>query len=76
MNLIAEQFETNMERAVEAFNDAIYAYGGLEGLSNDYSLIRENADLMAADYEKIYELSKITRNINKTLDDTNIIAGK
>lgn len=76
LNLIAEQFETNMERAVEAFNDAIYAYGGLEGLSNDYSLIRENADLMAADYEKIYELSKITRNINKTLDDTNIIAGK
>lgn len=76
LNLIAEQFETNMERAIEAFNDAIYAYGGLEGLSNDYSLIRENADLMAADYEKIYELSKITRNINKTLDDTNIIAGK
>ena len=76
LNLIAEQFETNIERAVEAFNDAIYAYDGLEGLSNDYSLIRENADLMAADYEKIYELSKITRNINKTLDDTNIIAGK
>ena len=41
-----------------------------------YDRIRENADLMAADYEKIYELSKINRNINKTLDDTKIIAGK
>lgn len=76
LNLITEQFEANMERAVETFNDALYAYGGLEGLSNDYDRIRENADLMAADYEKIYELSKINRNINKTLDDTKIIAGK
>ena len=39
-------------------------------------MIRENADLMAADYEKIYQLSKLTRDINKVLDDTNIIAGK
>jgi hypothetical protein len=31
---------------------------------------------MAEDYDKIYNLSKLTRNINKTLDDTNIIAGK
>jgi hypothetical protein len=31
---------------------------------------------MAEDYDKIYNLSKITRNINKTLDDTKIIAGK
>jgi hypothetical protein len=65
-----------MQRAVDAFNNAIYSYSGLEGLSNDYDMIRENADLMAADYEKIYELSKLTREINKTLDDTKIIAGK
>lgn len=76
LTLIAEQFETAMQRAVDAFNDAIYAYGGLESLSNDYDMIRENADLMAADYEKIYELSKLTRDINKVLDDTNIVAGK
>jgi hypothetical protein len=30
-----------MNDAVEAFNDAIYAHGGLQGLSDDYSLIRE-----------------------------------
>jgi hypothetical protein len=39
-----------MQRAVDAFNDAIYAYGGLEGLQNDYSLAREYSDLMAEDY--------------------------
>lgn len=76
LTLIAEQFESAMQRAVDAFNDAIYAHSGLEGLSADYDLIRENADLMAADYEKIYELSKLTRDINKVLDDTNIVAGK
>lgn len=76
LTLIAEQFETAMQRAVDAFNDAIYAHNGLEGLSNDYSLIRENAELMAEDYEKIYNLSKLNRDITKTLDDTKIIAGK
>ena len=76
LTLIAEQFETAMQRAVDAFNESIYQHGGIEGLSNDYAMIRENADLMAADYEKIYELSKLTRDINKVLDDTNIVAGK
>jgi hypothetical protein len=31
---------------------------------------------MAEDYDKIYQLSKLNRNINKTLNDSNIIAGK
>ena len=76
LTLIAEQFETSMQRAVDAFNDAIYSYGGLEGLSNDYSMAQEYSKLMAKDYQKIYELNKINRNINKTLSDSNIIAGK
>ena len=76
LTMIAEQFETAMQRAIDAFNESLYSYGGMGGLVNDYEMIRENADLMAADYEKIYELSKLTRDINKVLDDTNIVAGK
>jgi hypothetical protein len=76
LTLISDQFTAALEDAVKNFNDALYASGGLEGLSNDYSLMREHADLMAADYDKIYNLSKLTRNINKSLDDTKIIAGK
>jgi hypothetical protein len=30
-----------MEDAVDAFGKSLYASGGLEGLSNDYSLMRE-----------------------------------
>jgi hypothetical protein len=76
LTMISDQFTVAMEDAVEVFNKSIYASGGLEGLSADYSLLREEADLMAEDYDKIYQLSKISRNINKTLDDTKIIAGK
>ncbi len=76
LTMISDQFAIAMEDAVEAFNKSIYSSGGLEGLSTDYSLLREEADLMAEDYDKIYQLSKISRNINKTLDDTKIIAGK
>ena len=76
LDMIASQFESAMTRAVEAFNDAIYEHGGLSGLSEDYSFMREQSDLMAQDYDKIYQLSKLNRNINKTLSDTNIIAGK
>jgi hypothetical protein len=32
--------------------------------------------MMVDDYQKIYELSKLNRNIQRTLDDTDIIAGK
>ena len=76
LSMITDQFTATMEDAVDTFGKSLYASGGLEGLSNDYSLMREQADLMAEDYDKIYNLSKLTRNINKTLDDTNIIAGK
>jgi hypothetical protein len=31
---------------------------------------------MAEDYDKIYQLSKLNRNINKSLNDSSIIAGK
>jgi hypothetical protein len=43
-----------MTRAVETFNDAIYNHGGLSGLQSDYDLMREQADLIAEDYDKIY----------------------
>ena len=76
LNAIADAFDKAVERIVQTFSDAVYAFGGLEGLSEDYSFIRENTELMAQDYEKIYELSKLNRNINKALNDNNIIAGK
>ena len=73
---IAEQFEATVERVVDIFNKEIYTLGGLEGLSEDFSRQQENADIMLDDYQKIYELSKLSRDINKSIDDTDSISGK
>ena len=76
LSVIQDNFEATVERVVETFNNAVYAFGGMEGLSNEFSRQKEMADLMVDDYQKIYELSKLNRNIQKTLDDTDVIAGK
>jgi hypothetical protein len=34
---IATMFESTVERVIEAFNESIYALGGLEGLSEEFS---------------------------------------
>lgn len=76
LEAIATQFELAVERAVKAFNDAIYEFGGLEGMSDDFSRQKEMDDMYLEDYQQIYELSKLTRDINNTIDDTENIAGK
>ena len=72
---IVAQFEASVQAAVDAFNKAIYD-GGLEGLSADYEWNQEMDDMYLDDYKQIYELSKLTRDINKSMDDTKSIAGK
>ena len=74
--LLRKQFTMTVERIINEFNEAIYAVGGLEGLSNEFSRQQEIADIMVDDYQKIYELSKLNRDVQKSLDDTKIIAGK
>jgi hypothetical protein len=37
LNIIAEQFELTVERIIKSFNESIYALGGLEGLSEEFS---------------------------------------
>ena len=76
LDLLSEHFEAAVERVIDTFNEAVYAYGGLEGLSKEFSRQQEMADAMVDDYAKIYELSKLNRNIQKTIDDTDVIAGK
>lgn len=76
LNGVAEQFETTVERVVDIFNKEVYTLGGLEGLSEDFSNQQENADIMLDDYQKIYELSKLNRDINKSINDIDSLSGK
>ena len=72
---IVAQFESSVQAAVDAFNKAIYD-GGLEGLSADFEWNKDMDDMYLDDYKQIYELSKLTRDINKSMDDSKSIAGK
>lgn len=73
---LADQFEQTVDRVVKNFNKSVYQVGGLEGLANDFSQQKDDSDMMLDDYQKIYELSKLSRDINKTIDDTDVISGK
>jgi len=48
----------------------------LSGLSEEFARKNEIADIYVEDYEKIYQLSKLTRDINNSLDDSTTIASK
>lgn len=76
LNGVAEQFEATIERVVDIFNKEVYTLGGLEGLSEDFSNQQEKADIMLDDYQKIYELSKLNRDINKSINDIDSLSGK
>lgn len=73
---LADQFEQTVDRVVKNFSKSVYQVGGLEGLANDFSQQKDDSDMMLDDYQKIYELSKLSRDINKTIDDTDVISGK
>ena len=73
---LTTQFENTMNNLIDTFNKSVYALGGLDALGDDFSRQQENADLMLDDYQKIYELSKLSRDVNKTINDTDIISGK
>lgn len=76
LDRIAEQFEAAVQTAVDAFNEAVYQLGGIEALSNEFDRQQEMADMYLDDYQKIYELSKLNRDINNSIDDTDSLAGK
>ena len=73
---IVEQFEASVQTAVDAFNEAVYQLGGIEALSEEFDRQKEMADMYLDDYQKIYELSKLNRDINNSIDDTDSLAGK
>ena len=73
---IAEQFENTMNDLIDTFNNSIYSPGGLDALGDDFQRQQDSADLLLDDYEKIYELSKLNRDINKSINDTDSLSGK
>ena len=73
----ADIYTETLEQIVSNFEDSIAgAMGSLSELSEEFDRKKSIADLYLDDYEQIYDLSKLTRDINKSIDDTDNIKSK
>ena len=74
----ADMFANETAAIIDEFSKKMAgAFGGtLEELQTAFDKQRQINELYVDDYKKIYELSKLSRDISKSLDDTDNIKGK
>lgn len=67
----ADVFKSNVELIAEEFSEAVSGiYGTLEQMRDAFDRQQEVSKRFLADYEKTYEISKLNRNIAKSIDNT------
>ena len=72
-----EYFQASVDNAIKGFERAMAGtYGSLDKLQDAYNKQKELNDFYLDDYKQIYELSKLTRDITKSMDETDNIASK
>lgn len=73
----ADIYEAELNQILEDFNKSVAGLmGSLDKLSERYNRIQATQSIYVEDYEKIYQLSKLTRDINNSLDDSTTLASK
>lgn len=73
----ADMFEDTLNQIVENFENSLAgSMGSLSALSDRFNRISTTEQIFVSDYEKIYQLSKLTRDINNSIDDTDNIRSK
>ena len=77
LNAIKEKLEANIEEIKKFYEEALSGgYGTFSNLELSYDMDDEVRDTYVPAYEKIYNLSKLTQEIQKSMDDTDSIKGK
>jgi hypothetical protein len=70
-------FQASVELVIKGFEEAMSGiFGSLERLQDAYGKQKELNDFYLDDYKQIYELTKLTRDITKSIDETDNIASK
>ena len=70
-------FEDEMNNIMKVFEQAMSGqYGSFSAMEQAYEQQKELSNLFLQDYEKIYELSKLTREITNSIDETDNIRAK
>ena len=77
LDAIKEKLEANIEEIKKLYEEALSGgYGTFSNLELSYDMDDEVRDTYVPAYEKIYNLSKLTQDIQKSMDDTDSIKGK
>ena len=77
LQIAGQILQEESENAAEAFEKSITSfYGSLESFREAYDRMSEVEEDYLADYDKLYELSKLNRDISKSIDDTDNINSK
>lgn len=75
---IQEQFELAVTNTIETFSDALAGplAGSLDELQASFDRQNNLAERYLPDYEKIYELNKLNRDITNSIDETDNVKAK
>ena len=77
LKAIEERYKVAMQEVGRDYERSISPYFmTLELLQNQYDREKELADLYVKDYQRIHDLSKLNRDIQKSIDDTDNLKGK
>ena len=73
----AEDFQLAVELATQSFEEAMSGiYGSFEKMQEAYDQQKEISQRYVSNYQKIYELSKLNRDLNKSITETDSVKGK
>ena len=77
LEVAAQILEDNTQRIMDSFAKSMAGiYGSFDRMSEVFGQQSELNAQYVADYKKIYELSKLTRNIQNQIDNTDSVAAK
>ena len=77
LQIISDDFQNAIDTAISAFEKAVSgSYGSLDKMQQAFEQQQKIGDRYVSNYQKIYELSKLNRNITKSIDETDSIRGK
>lgn len=72
-----EIFKSALEETIKSFSDTVAGlYGSMDELKDAFDKQKELNDIYVDDYKKIYELTKLSRDLSKSIDDTDSIKAK
>ena len=77
LELAQDLFEETMEKLVTDYNKTMGGtFGNLDYLQEAYERQKDISNQYVQDYEKLYQLSQLSRDISKSIDDTDSIKSK